>query len=104
MALPVLVMRPAAFIARGVLAGNQRDSHQLGGREKVEVTEFGDEGGGVGGRIPATPSKPTTGSQRQPGMAGRLPRRNARVSAFGDAIKHSKAICWTGKGSLSLAR
>jgi len=39
----------AAFVAGGVLAGNEAQIvHQLGGMsEAVEVTEFGDESGGV---------------------------------------------------------
>ena len=56
----------AAFIARGVLAGNQAQIvHQLGGMaEAVEVAEFGDEGGRRGGgRNPRNAIKArTTGS------------------------------------------
>ena len=70
----------AAFIARGVLAGNQAQIvHQLGGMgEAVEVAEFGDEGGGVeeGERTPSKPGQRVPNASRA--WPGRLPRRNAR--------------------------
>ena len=96
----------AAFIARGVLAGNQAQIvHQLGGMgEAVEVAEFGDEGGGVEeGESPQRHQSPDNGL---PTPAGHGPGdfhvvTFEAVGGLGDAIKHFlEGDLLDGKGQL----
>jgi hypothetical protein len=96
----------AAFIARGVLAGNEAQIiHQLGGMGKaVEVTEFGDEGGGVQeGESPQRHQSPDNGF---PTPAGHGPGdfhvvTFESVGGFGDAVEHFlKGDLLDGKGQL----
>ena len=100
----------AAFIARGVLAGNQAQIvHQLGGMgEAVEVAEFGDEGGGVEeGESPQRHQSPDNGF---PTPAGHGPGdfhvvTFESVGGLGDAIKQLPGRRSAGRerAALSLA-